>query len=130
MASARPAQSLGAIALVALIGACGGASPKAGREEPLARGGTVRVQLTDMKINPANVAIPKPGEITLKVRNTGKSIHALRIEGPTSIVETLDLRRRQSDEQTVDLSRPGRYRWYCPYHRKQGMTGTITVREP
>ena len=129
MPGRRAACNFAAVALVGLLGACGGNAERPESKEPLARGETVKVRLSDMTINPANVVIAKPRETTLKVRNTGKAVHALRIDGPTSIVETVDLRRGESDEQSVDLSRPGRYRWYCPYHRKQGMTGTITVRE-
>jgi plastocyanin len=124
---------VGALAASAVLGACGGADPgDEERAEPAPLSGTIDVQLTDGEIQPANVTIEKPGEVTFKVRNTGRKMHALRVDGPPPVimVETMNLRRRQSDTITTTLSRPGKYRWYCPYHRKQGMSGTITVPKP
>ncbi len=90
--------------------------------------GTVKVGLTDMKIDPARPTIEKPGEVRFRVCNAGQKTHALRIEGPTTEVETQDLRRGQSETLSADLNRPGEYKWFCPYHRDEGMTGTISVR--
>jgi plastocyanin len=121
---------LAALAVAAVVVGCGGEGPEGSNgQRAQSEKGALKVRLTDGKIQPATVTIEKPGEVTFKVRNTGQKKHALRVDGPPPVimVETLDLRRGQSDTITVDLSRPGKYPWYCPYHRKQGMTGTITV---
>jgi plastocyanin len=122
----------GPLAVGAVLGACGGADPRdEERAEPAPQGGTIDVRLTDGRIEPANVTIEKPGEVTFKVRNRGRETHALRVDGPPPLLllETMDLRRRQSDKLTANFSRPGTYKWYCPYHRTQ-MSGTMTVPEP
>ncbi len=120
--------SVGVLAAILFAG-CGAEAPKGSKGPPaLPQAGTVKVGLTDMKIDPARPTIEKPGEVRFRVRNAGQKTHALRIEGPTTEVETQDLRRGQSETLSVDLNRPGEYKWFCPYHRDEGMTGTISVR--
>jgi plastocyanin len=126
--------ALAGLTLAVVVAGCGGEGPR--REEGQATaprpGDTIRVELSDMKIEPAEVTVAKPGEIEFRVRNAGKKLHALRIEGPPPVilVETEDLRRGESDTISANLSRPGKYAWFCPYHRKEGMKGTITVPTP
>src|SRR5215218_9566253 len=118
MARGRALATFGALAAAALLPACG--AEKGSKARPaLPQAGTVRVQLTDMKIDPANPVFAKPGEVRFKVRNAGRETHALRIEGPPPMVmvETTDLRRGDSETVTADLNKAGRYTWYCPYHR-------------
>jgi len=131
MSKCRTIAFVGPLAVSAVLGACGGPAEEE-RAEPAPLGGTIDVRLTDGRIQPADITIEKPGEVAFKVRNRGRKMHALRIDGPPPaiLVETMDLRRRQSDTITANLSRPGTYSWYCPYHRKQGMSGTLTVPKP
>jgi plastocyanin len=99
-----------------------------------ARGGaateTLDVSLTDFKIDPANPRISKPGEIELRVKNDGGTVHSLEVEGPGG-ESTLasNLNPGQTGTLRVDLSKPGKYEWYCPIgeHRDFGMEGEVTV---
>jgi plastocyanin len=78
------------------------------------------------------VRLAAPGVVNLRVRNAGRQTHALRVEGPPPdiMVETNDLKHGDSEALSAHLSRPGKYPWYCPYHRGRGMTGTIIVGRP
>src|SRR5215210_1001934 len=126
MARGRAMACLGMLAI--LVAGCGAEAPKGSKGPPVPQAGTVKVGLTDMKIDPATPTIEKPGEVRFRVRNSGQKTHALRIEGPTTEVETQDLRPGQAETLSADLNRPGEYKWFCPYHRAEGMTGTISVR--
>ena len=75
---------------------------------------TVDVSLSDFKIDPADPSV-KAGRVTFKVKNDGATQHNLEVEGPngeTELPKNLD--PGQSGTLTVDLSKPGKYEWYCP----------------
>ena len=91
---------------------------------------TVDVSLTDFKIDPANPEIAKAGAVEFKVKNDGGTVHNLEVEGPSGEKELpSDLDPGQSGTLTLELSKPGKYEWYCPVgnHRDLGMEGEITV---
>jgi uncharacterized cupredoxin-like copper-binding protein len=93
-------------------------------------GKTVNVSLTDFKIAPANPKISKPGKVEFKVKNDGGTIHSLEVEGPGEESKLAsNLNPGQTGTLSVDLSKPGKYEWYCPIddHKKFGMKGEITV---
>ena len=126
------------LAVVAGLTACGG-----GQEPPQKQGtegggapapatrpvATVHVRETDFAIDPPNVRIRRPGTVRFRVGNAGRAPHALEIEGPEGEVETKVLQSGDSATLTADLSKPGRYKWYCPVgdHEQKGMKGTVTV---
>jgi uncharacterized cupredoxin-like copper-binding protein len=90
---------------------------------------TVDVSLSDFKIDPPNPSI-KAGQVTFRVKNDGATQHNLEVEGPngeTELPKNLD--PGQTGTLTVDLSKPGKYEWYCPVgeHRDFGMKGEVTV---
>jgi uncharacterized cupredoxin-like copper-binding protein len=133
---------LGATLVVAVaIEACGGSADQGGGSgggEPQGAGqepskskpvATIDVRETDFKLTPANVTIDKPGEVLFRVSNEGQAPHALEVEGPEGEVETEQLSPGDSAELTANLSKPGKYVWYCPVgdHKDRGMAGTITV---
>jgi PQQ system protein len=118
----RAIVTLGALAIATVFAGC------MGQQAPPAA--TINVRETEMKIDPKNVTIDKPGVVEFKVQNAGRVVHALEIEGPTREVETEQIPAGKSATLRANLDRPGKYKWYCPVgnHEAQGMTGTVTVR--
>jgi uncharacterized cupredoxin-like copper-binding protein len=127
---------LAGVAALLVLGAAGcggsGGSSTAASSTRAANGAesTVRVSETDYKLDPSDPTI-KPGLVTFDVRNDGQVVHSLEVEGPNG-EQSLpsDLSPGQSGILSVDLSKPGRYEFYCPVgnHKQMGMEGTITVR--
>jgi PQQ system protein len=119
--------SLGALAVTTAVAGCMGQNPNTPKGAPAK---IVEVRETEMKIDPKNVTIDKPGVVEFRVQNAGQVVHALEIEGPTGEVETDQIPTGKSATLTANLNRPGKYKWYCPVgdHEAQGMTGTVTVR--
>jgi uncharacterized cupredoxin-like copper-binding protein len=90
---------------------------------------SVDVSLTDFKIDPPNPRI-KAGQVEFRVKNEGATPHNLEVEGPNGEKELpSNLAPGQTGTLKVDLSKPGKYEWYCPVdeHRDFGMEGEITV---
>ena len=91
---------------------------------------TIDVSLTDFKIDPPNPRIAKAGQVQFRVKNDGGTPHNLEVEGPNGETKLpSDLNPGQTGTLTVDLSKPGKYEWYCPVdkHRDFGMEGQVTV---
>jgi PQQ system protein len=91
---------------------------------------TINVSETDFKLNPANPSVSKAGVVEIKVKNDGQTTHSLEVEGPGEEQKLAsDLAPGDSGTLKVDLSKPGRYEWYCPIddHRGMGMKGEIVV---
>jgi uncharacterized cupredoxin-like copper-binding protein len=95
-----------------------------------AAGETVDVTMTDFKFDPKDPTV-KPGEVTFDVTNDGETVHNMEVEGPSGEAELPeDLQPGDRDEFSVDLSEPGKYRFYCPVgnHEQLGMVGEVTVK--
>jgi uncharacterized cupredoxin-like copper-binding protein len=93
-------------------------------------GSTVDVSETDFKLNPADPTV-KAGTVSFNATNDGAVTHSLEVEGPSGEQELeSDLAPGQSGTLTVDLSKPGKYEFYCPIgsHKQMGMEGTVTVK--
>jgi uncharacterized cupredoxin-like copper-binding protein len=93
-------------------------------------GESIDVSLTDFKIDPPNPRIAKAGQVEFRVKNEGATPHNLEVEGPNGEKELpSNLVPGQTGTLKVDLSKPGKYEWYCPVgeHRDFGMEGEITV---
>ena len=123
----RAMASLGALAVATAFAGCLGKNPNTPQGPPVA---TINVRETEMKIDPKNVTVDKPGAVEFKVQNAGRVVHALEIEGPTGEVKTNEIQAGKSAKLMANLNKPGKYKWYCPVddHEGMGMTGTITVR--
>jgi uncharacterized cupredoxin-like copper-binding protein len=128
-----------AVVAVAAMGAfaagCGGGgdnstSTAASATTTAAQGGaSVDVSETDFKLNPSDPKV-KAGPVTFNVSNDGQTVHSLEVEGPNGDEELQsDLSPGQSGVLSVDLSKPGKYEFYCPIgnHKQLGMKGEITV---
>jgi plastocyanin len=91
---------------------------------------TINVSETDFKLDPANPRVSKPGVVEIKATNDGQTTHSLEVEGPGEEQQLKsDLQPGDSGTIKVDLSKAGRYEWYCPIanHRQLGMEGEIVV---
>jgi plastocyanin len=90
---------------------------------------SVDVSETEYKLDPSDPSV-KAGSVTFNVNNDGAVTHNLEVEGPNG-EQTLDsdLAPGDSGKLTVDLSKPGKYEFYCPIdsHKDMGMEGEITV---
>jgi uncharacterized cupredoxin-like copper-binding protein len=93
-------------------------------------GSAVNVSETEFKLNPSNPTV-SAGQVTFDVSNDGQVVHSLEVEGPNG-EQSLpsDLSPGQSGTLSVDLSKPGKYEFYCPVdnHKQMGMEGEITVK--
>lgn len=92
-------------------------------------GETVDVTMMDFKFDPKDPTV-KPGEVTFDVVNDGETLHNMEVEGPSGEAELPeDLQPGDSGSFNVDLSEPGKYRFYCPVgnHEQLGMVGEVTV---
>jgi uncharacterized cupredoxin-like copper-binding protein len=129
--------ALAAAAMAALAAGCGGGSDDSGTTAASATtttaggggGSNVDISATDFKLNPSDPKV-KAGQVAFNVSNDGQTVHSLEVEGPNGEEELpSDLSPGQSGVLSVDLSKPGRYEFYCPVgnHEELGMKGEITV---
>lgn len=90
---------------------------------------TIEVEETEYELDPANAGVQEAGKVAFEVTNAGKIAHALEVEGPNGAQETDDIAPGETAKMTVDLSKPGKYKWYCPIgdHEQRGMTGSIFI---
>jgi uncharacterized cupredoxin-like copper-binding protein len=90
---------------------------------------TVKVRETEFALDPENPDVARAGVVSFQVTNGGKVLHALEVEGPNGEVKTKGINPGGSATLKADLSKPGKYEWYCPIadHKDRGMKGTITV---
>jgi uncharacterized cupredoxin-like copper-binding protein len=122
------AMTTAALLVVGLVG-CGSEDEEPAAQRASSGPQTVAVSETEFKLDPADPKVD-PGVITFEVSNDGKATHSLEVEGPdgqVALEKTLQPGRSETLE--VNLSRSGRYEWYCPIdgHKDSGMRGEITV---
>jgi uncharacterized cupredoxin-like copper-binding protein len=129
------------IALAALVAgtalfasACGGGGGSESAGEERAAGGaeaakTIRIAATDFAFKPSTVELSAPGTYTFVVANSGKTDHALEIDGPGVEEETKTIGPGDEAQLTVEITEAGEYKIYCPVggHRDLGMEGTLTA---
>ena len=112
----------------------GSASSQTTKTEPAgppAKGvvATIEVDLTEFKLDPVNPGVQDAGKVAIEATNAGKFPHAIEVEGPKGDKETDEIAPGKTAKLTVDLSKPGKYKWYCPIgdHEQRGMTGSIFI---
>jgi len=118
-------------AMAAFAAGCGGSSDGSSSTAAQAGGAASNVDIseTDFKLNPSDPKV-KSGQVTFNVSNDGQTVHSLEVEGPNGDQELQsDLSPGQKGVLIVDLSKPGKYEFYCPVgnHKQLGMKGEITV---
>ena len=132
-----------ALASLALVAAgCGGDDDDNGGESKApatttpapakteaAGGSSVKEDMTEFKFSDPNPSV-KAGTVTFEVKNAGTTTHALEVEGPGGEEKTGNMNPGASKSLKVDLSKPGKYEFYCPVanHRDLGMEGDVTVK--
>jgi uncharacterized cupredoxin-like copper-binding protein len=129
--------SIAALGALALAGCGGGSSSSSTTASTTSTtsaagggGSTVAVSETDFKLNPADPTV-KAGTVSFNATNDGAVTHSLEVEGPSGDQELKSaLAPGQSGTLTVNLSKPGKYEFYCPIdsHKQMGMVGQITVK--
>lgn len=133
--------AIAAVAVVASLGlaACGGGDDDTDTSASTdattttaggASGGeTVDIKATDFKFTPSDPSV-KAGDVTFAVTNDGQTLHNLEVEGPDGDQELPnDIAAGESGQLTIDLSKPGTYKFYCPVgnHEDLGMVGQVKV---
>jgi uncharacterized cupredoxin-like copper-binding protein len=117
-------------ALAASASACGGETEKPGNVfgKPAT---TVKVTLSDFRIEPSKIKLGKPGIYTFVARNEGTVNHVFEVESNDLESETSEVPPGKTGELTIRL-RENRYKIYCPLdrHEEKGMRGTMVVRSP
>jgi uncharacterized cupredoxin-like copper-binding protein len=111
------------------------ATPPVSTEEatPVAEGpiDTIRVNETEMSLDPSDITLERPGTYVFRAVNVGEVVHSLRIEG-NGIEEqqTGEIGPGESADLPVALE-PGTYELDCPVgnHEELGMRGRVTVQE-
>ena len=94
--------------------------------------GSLVIGLSEWKVDSPIDTLPA-GKYTFRVENSGKTNHALEIEGNGQEWETGDLKPGSASELTVDLT-PGTYELYCPVeekdveHEEKGMKRKLVVK--
>lgn len=109
-----------------ILGACGGGGSKnagASKNAPAtAAKSRVTVNIASFSFNPATVRVKKGGSITFV--NRDRAPHTAQTDaGARGSFDSgrLDLGKKK----TIRYTKPGRYSYYCIYHRF--MTGTVEV---
>jgi len=97
MRTGKAIAGLGALAAAATLGGCLGENPNTPTGRPAA---TINVRESEMKIEPANPTIKKPGVVEFKIQNAGHVVHALEIKGPKGEVRIERRSRSTSTRQT------------------------------
>ncbi|HLF39958.1 MAG TPA: plastocyanin/azurin family copper-binding protein [Acidimicrobiia bacterium] len=112
------------VAGVALFAACGGGDSLPGVEGPTSP--RLEVDGGEFYFDPERIAVAA-GDVEVVLRNVGKVVHDIRIEGiPTLLLEAA----AGETESTTWTLEEGRYEMYCslPGHRAGGMEGIVEVR--
>jgi plastocyanin len=89
----------------------------------------VELRETEYRLDPAQIRVDRPATLAIEVRNRGRVRHALEVEDGGTGTRTRTLEPGDRQVLRVELSKPGRYRWFCPVdgHARRGMRGSIAV---
>ena len=141
MARIRAVAVIGGLAAIALVAAgCGGndnggggssSKPKTQKQASTGGGaaGALSEDMTDFKFSQAAPKVKaKGGTVTISLKNSGGSTHAMEIEAKGKEFKSSQVDPGQSTTLKAKLA-PGTYEFYCPVdgHKKLGMKGKITV---
>ena len=110
-------------------GSSNGGSSSSKKSAPSTSGASaVKLSATEFKFAPSNPSVKK-GTVSFTIKNDGQTVHALEVEGPGEESKTGDVQPGQSKTIKVNLSKDGKYEFYCPIdsHKQQGMKGEVTV---
>ena len=138
LAGRRVLGGLGLFAAVASLAACTNAEPTinkgphTGVTTAASSGGVQQVRVTtgvDLRFHPSTIVV-HPGKVHIVLVNkTGNGVgppHDLDVTGIPGAYVPL-AQPQQSREVTFTAPSPGRYRFVCTIHAKQGQTGVLVV---
>ena len=114
------------IALVSLLllAGCGGEGSNGSEGGSSGSAAAAKVEIEEFKFTPEAIEVKAGGTVTFSSRD--KAMHNAQTDpGGKGAFTTADLER--GDEDEVTFKDPGRYSYYCAYHRF--MTGTVEVTE-
>jgi len=117
----RPAVALASLLLLA---GCGGESSNGSERGSSGSAAAATVEIEDFKFAPEAIEVKAGGTVTFSSRDKAKH-NAQTDPGGKGAFTTADLER--GDEDAVTFDEPGRYPYYCVYHRF--MTGKVEVTE-
>ncbi len=133
--------TVGVLVAIVLPAACTNAEPTinkrphTGVTTAVSSDGVQQVRVitgVDLRFHPSTIVV-HPGRVRIiLVNDTGKGVgppHDLDVLGIPGAAVPL-AQPRQTREVTFTAPSPGRYRFVCTIHAKQGQTGTLVVRGP
>jgi plastocyanin len=113
------------VALAFLLGACSGGSSASEDQDS---SGSYLIVAIDYHFHNAHPTVPLPPQRTLVVLNDSVHLHNVTIVGTTFSKDVQPGDRLTIQPLRSVLPNPGRYRFFCFYHRDRGMRGLIVVK--
>lgn len=126
---------LAALLLLPVLAACGSSGSGAGGGGSTAAGATastvngiqqITLHAKDFSFSPSTITV-HPGKVRIVLINDGGGApHDWQLpDFPADFVPQAN--SGQTKEATFTAPSPGRYRFVCTFHTRQGMTGTLVV---
>ena len=120
-----------ALALVLVLGACGGDSGSGEAAESPTNPEAAEPMEAELHFVATDIAwkgaptTATAGQVAFAIENQGQIIHNLKVEG---LPVSLEVAPGAKETQSIDL-KPGIYTFFCdvPGHREAGMEGTLAV---
>jgi len=114
---------------LAAIGACGGGSSSSGNGSG-APAGSTQVAVMDFNFKPKDMTVSS-GKVVFFLINSGPSAHDMVIADSTgkNVARSSLVQSGDTFTFTVTSLPAGKYVFFCdvPWHRAEGMEGTLTV---
>ncbi len=132
---ARPLTALvGAIALGAMLVACGGGDDDAGDDasvnvDPATLATTVNLAMKENSFSLTRITVATGKDITFELNNEGKEAHnmSVNVEGKDTVSNPDVIKAGQAGKLAVTFSKAGTYDFKCDLHPTE-MLGKITVK--
>jgi plastocyanin len=99
-------------------------APAADCEDATLEGAVATVRQEDNVFDPECLIVL--GGQSLRIRNVGANVHNFSVEG-TSVALDLQPESQTNTEPVATIITPGRYTFFCRFHRSIGMEGEITI---
>ncbi len=120
----RHSATVACLALLPLLAAGCGDDEAAGERSAAAKK-SARVKIASFKFTPDPVKVKKGGTVTFA--NTDKAPHTAQTDLNPKAAEFDTQRLERGDEKAVKLDKPGKFQYFCVFHRF--MEGTVEVVE-
>lgn len=126
-------RALALLAVLVLAAACSGGTTDSGQNETstgTAQAGADGVQTitvtgdAQFRFHPSTIKA-KPGKLKITLKTEGGTPHDLEVEATKANTGVVSGGEQKS--VTVELDKPGTYKFVCTLHESSGMTGQIVV---